>query len=82
MNESDRLLAGICDLKGSQMAQMAFNKALIQALPESMHATLKEQFELQCEIAQTVLLNMTVSEKTLEAMTRDLAIFRATLQER
>ena len=81
MEKSEQLLAGICDLKGSQMAQMTFIKALIQALPESTHATLKEQFELQCEIAQTVLLNMAVSEQTLATMTRDLSIFRAALQE-
>ena len=82
MEKSEQLLSGICDLKGSQMAQMAFIKALIQALPESTHATLREQFELESEIAQTVLLNMSVSEQTREAMTRDLSIFRSALLER
>lgn len=82
MENSERLLAGICDLKGSQMAQMAFIKALIQVLPDSASAALTQELELQSEIVNTVLLNMTVDERTREALARDLDLFRAALQER
>lgn len=82
MENSEKLLAGICDLKGSQMAQMAFLKALIQVLPEAAIEPLKLQLELQSEIVKTVLLNSPVSEQTRDALSRDLALFQVALSER
>ena len=82
MENSEKLLAGICDLKGSQMAQMAFIKALIQVLPSATLEPLQQQLELQSEIVNTVLLNAPISELTRDALSRDLALFQDALAER
>lgn len=82
MENSEKLLAGICDLKGSQMAQMAFIKALIQVLPSTTLEPLQQQLELQSEIVNTVPLNAPISELTRDALSRDLALYQDALAER
>lgn len=72
----------ICDLKGSQMATMAFIAALIDVLPPEAIAPLTAALDQQQAICENVLLNELVSEHVLEAFARDSALHREALAKR
>lgn len=82
MENEERLLIGICDLKGSQMAQMAFARALIQVLPRETVEPLLQSLQEHSESVTTLLLNTAVSEHTRDALSRDLELFQDALKQR
>lgn len=82
MENEERLLAGICDLKGSQMAQMAFIRAIIQAVPRDTVAPLLQALQEHSESVTTLMLNTAVSEHTRDALSRDLELFQDALKAR
>lgn len=70
----------ICELKGSLIALDALVPVLIEALPESAHASLAASFEARAEAARTILLNADISDVVLAAFERDVARHRTLLQ--
>lgn len=82
MENEERLLIGICDLKGSQMAQMALLKALIGALPRESVEPLRLSLQEHAESVETLLLHSPVSEHTRAALSRDLELFQSALEAR
>ena len=82
MEKEERLLIGVCDLKGSQMAQMALLTALIAALPRECVEPLRLSMQEHAESVETLLLHSPVSEHTRAALSRDLELFHAALKAR
>jgi hypothetical protein len=76
----------ICDLKGNVVALDALLSALIHVLPEDLRAALRAAFEVNAEIARTVLLHAPISEHTIAAfehdISRNLALLRTTVHAR
>lgn len=63
----------ICELKGSQVALDALVPALIDALPPTLRARLRESFDSHAEVARTVMLHADISELVLSTFERDVA---------
>lgn len=63
----------ICELKGNLVALDALVSALLSQMPAESRAELRRAFEVNVEVARTVLLNAPVSELTVAAFEHDTA---------
>ncbi|MBQ0931815.1 trypsin-like peptidase domain-containing protein [Ideonella sp. 4Y16] len=70
----------ICELKGSQVALDALVPALIDALPPTLRARLRDSFDSHAEVARTVMLHADISELVLSTFERDVARIAARLR--
>jgi hypothetical protein len=72
----------ICELKGSLVALDALVTALLGSLPEPLRPELARRFDLNAEVARTVLLHTPISEHTINAFERDAQRLAALIQPR
>jgi hypothetical protein len=57
----------ICELKGSLLVLDTLLMSLIQILPPEVRAAARLRFEVNAEVARTVLLHASISEHTIGA---------------
>jgi len=62
----------ICDLKGSLVALDTLVTALLEVLPQDARSALLHSFEINAEVARTVLLHTEISEYSIAAFERDV----------
>jgi hypothetical protein len=72
----------ICELKGSMVALDALVTALLGSLPVALRPELARRFDLNAEVARTVLLHTPISEHTITAFERDTQRLAALIQPR
>ena len=80
MNNLQEATERICDLKGSVLALDALLTAMLAGMSPADRAALAGRFDVNAEVARTVLLHELISDHTILGFERDTKRIKQLLQ--